>query len=337
MTYTFYDAAYPPANPPQADGCAGYIGGDTPHVWTADEWASQPSSLRLPVFVRSNPPGPGAAADVNAAVAQLKALKAPLGCLVAWDMETSADPSYISQVYTLLWNAGYALIVYGTESDVEGNRNPDGYYWGADWTNTPHLHPGDVITQWESLPNVDEEQSNVNLPFWNKTQSRVTVQNGCISPAVELVQTRLGAWNVAMTVDGNFGAATETAVKAFQELHRLTVDGIVGPATWGALEGAPPPPKPPAPKPVEFAAPVGLAAARAVTVGLSWRPVPAMEGHTPTGYTVAVYTGETLVGTKVVTGTATTVVLALQGVYQIHVWANGGEVAPPHATLSVTV
>lgn len=336
MTYTFYDAAYPPGNPPKADGVAGYIGGDTPHVWTKDEWASQPPVLRLPVFVRSNPPGPGAVADVNAAVAQLKTLSAPFGCLVAWDMETAADPAYIAQVYTLLWNAGYALIVYGTESDVEGNRNPDGYYWGADWTNTAHLHPGDVITQWESLYTVDENQSAVNLPFWNKTQLKVTVQNGCISPAVEQVQVRLGAWSLAAKVDGCFGAATETAVKAFQELHRLTVDGIVGPATWAALEGAPVP-KPPPVTPVEFAAPAGLAAARAVTLGLSWHPVPVVEGHTPSGYTVAVYAGDTHVGSKVVTTTTTSVVLALAGVYQIRVWANGGQVAPPHASITVTV
>lgn len=37
------------------------------------------------------------------------------------------------------------------------------------------------------------------------------------------------------TVDGVFGARTLTAVGAFQGAHHLTVDGIVGNATWGAL------------------------------------------------------------------------------------------------------
>lgn len=38
-----------------------------------------------------------------------------------------------------------------------------------------------------------------------------------------------------IALDGEFGAATESAVKAFQSLAGLSVDGIIGPATWSAL------------------------------------------------------------------------------------------------------
>lgn len=37
--------------------------------------------------------------------------------------------------------------------------------------------------------------------------------------------------------DGDFGAKTEAAVKSFQAKKKLTVDGIVGSATWGKLLG----------------------------------------------------------------------------------------------------
>ena len=41
----------------------------------------------------------------------------------------------------------------------------------------------------------------------------------------------------AVGIDGSFGAATENAVRAYQRFAELTVDGIVGRATWESLYG----------------------------------------------------------------------------------------------------
>jgi peptidoglycan hydrolase-like protein with peptidoglycan-binding domain len=42
-------------------------------------------------------------------------------------------------------------------------------------------------------------------------------------------------WNPFGPITGTFDASLETSVKTFQQNHGLTVDGIVGPATWAAL------------------------------------------------------------------------------------------------------
>jgi peptidoglycan hydrolase-like protein with peptidoglycan-binding domain len=40
-------------------------------------------------------------------------------------------------------------------------------------------------------------------------------------------------------IDGDYGRATESAVKSFQKDSGLTADGICGPRTWAALEDTP--------------------------------------------------------------------------------------------------
>jgi peptidoglycan hydrolase-like protein with peptidoglycan-binding domain len=37
-------------------------------------------------------------------------------------------------------------------------------------------------------------------------------------------------------VDGRYGGKTETAVKKLQQQFRITVDGVVGPQTWGVID-----------------------------------------------------------------------------------------------------
>lgn len=67
---------------------------------------------------------------------------------------------------------------------------------------------------------------------------------GTHGAAVQALQGDLNAQGVSVVVDGSFGPATRTAVKAFQTAHGLQADGIVGAQTWAALESgvAPTPP-----------------------------------------------------------------------------------------------
>jgi peptidoglycan hydrolase-like protein with peptidoglycan-binding domain len=73
-----------------------------------------------------------------------------------------------------------------------------------------------------------------------------TVSLGSTGDDVKRVQRGLARqllWNPFGPITGVFDASLETAVKNFQQSQGLTVDGIVGPATWAKLpaytEGSP--------------------------------------------------------------------------------------------------
>jgi peptidoglycan hydrolase-like protein with peptidoglycan-binding domain len=72
-----------------------------------------------------------------------------------------------------------------------------------------------------------------------KTWARLdppTIKRGAKGDAVKLLQFLLGEHGFPVTIDGDFGANTERALKDFQEFWgSLTVDGIAGPLTWIAL------------------------------------------------------------------------------------------------------
>lgn len=80
-------------------------------------------------------------------------------------------------------------------------------------------------------------------PTTTRTQTATTnpvpmpiLRVGMSGPAVTRLQERLKALGYLQgAIDGVFGPATETAVKAAQEKLKLTADGVVGPETWTKL------------------------------------------------------------------------------------------------------
>ena len=65
-----------------------------------------------------------------------------------------------------------------------------------------------------------------------------TIRRGSRGQYVTLAQTKLiqQGYDVGKSgADGIYGSATEAAVKRYQADHGLKADGIIGPATWGAL------------------------------------------------------------------------------------------------------
>lgn len=70
----------------------------------------------------------------------------------------------------------------------------------------------------------------VNLPV---------LKRGSTGATVRALQTLLSGYGYNPNgIDGSFGPGCESAVRRYQSEHKLTVDGIVGQATWKSLLGA---------------------------------------------------------------------------------------------------
>jgi len=61
------------------------------------------------------------------------------------------------------------------------------------------------------------------------------IKKGSKGDAVKKLQQILNSKGYKLSVDGDFGPATEAAVKAYQKANHLEADGEVGEKTWGAL------------------------------------------------------------------------------------------------------
>ncbi|MCX5112253.1 peptidoglycan-binding protein [Streptomyces sp. NBC_00378] len=69
---------------------------------------------------------------------------------------------------------------------------------------------------------------------WDRTQ---VMAKGMVGSKVKQIQCLLNSnYDYTLTVDGNFGEGTDTAVRAVQSCSGLKPDGQVGPQTWKYLD-----------------------------------------------------------------------------------------------------
>jgi peptidoglycan hydrolase-like protein with peptidoglycan-binding domain len=76
-----------------------------------------------------------------------------------------------------------------------------------------------------------------NLPQSSATPTfkLPTIRQGSSGSSVRVLQQLLNFKDLCLRVDGDFGSRTEEAVKEFQRIHNLPVDGIVDAQTWHHL------------------------------------------------------------------------------------------------------
>ncbi len=102
------DAAYASNLAGWGGAVAGYLGGPNAyHKWSLADWAPFVKSRqpKLPIWVG----GLDGTSDGTAAVALLRQLGVPLGCVVVLDMETRRDITYVESFgHAVQWGGYYA-------------------------------------------------------------------------------------------------------------------------------------------------------------------------------------------------------------------------------------
>jgi len=228
-----WDAAWPPASPPPWEVAAGYIGGNTPHVWTDQEWARQPARWRLPIFTRSHDGDPNT--DAAAAVRWLRAHGVPPGCCVALDYETRIDAGYLHVFDWLVTQAGYQTLLYGSLSTVTRNPKPSGGYWTADWpdpgeTAHPHLTPGAAATQWSgSAPFGGAYDPNLvadTTPLWDTQGDLMADAQTILDAIADLKATVQNGVGILMRGDVTTDPAKDTHPDNIQRTRQDLVAGL---------------------------------------------------------------------------------------------------------------
>jgi hypothetical protein len=154
------DASSPPEDVPgDTHIVAGYIGGNTGHVWTREQWAHFGRLKKLPIFVRnSSTLGNGSRAsgvdDAFAALRMLDDLRVPKGSTVVYDMETLIYGALAGDFWLTLRKYGYYTWLYGSARYVLQNPPCSGY-WAADWDDVPKLYHGQHVVAKQYAANVD--------------------------------------------------------------------------------------------------------------------------------------------------------------------------------------
>lgn len=144
--------------------------------------------------------------------------------------------------------AGGANLEYGSNG-LHTRNMVDGFMKSGDYvkltdskylTMDKYLKRGDILVKEGHTVMVLENGANAEPDIEETVIVELSVlQRGSTGEQVKTLQRILHAMGYDLgnsnPFDGSFGPKTETAVKTYQKLHGLYVDGSVGPKTWNKL------------------------------------------------------------------------------------------------------
>jgi peptidoglycan hydrolase-like protein with peptidoglycan-binding domain len=117
---------------------------------------------------------------------------------------------------------------------------------GKEWfkSDTKANIAGEIRTALASDASAGEPEEVPAQASSGRRRSSGLLKLGSSGPEVTKLQNLLnerlvahGKGDLKVAVTGEFDQTTDTAVRTMQGIYKITVDGIVGPATWAALKG----------------------------------------------------------------------------------------------------
>ena len=163
--YRMFDAAFPPPSAyPGCQAVAGYIGGNTPHVWTVAEWQRFSHLVQFPIWVGYNEADPVGHAQLCVETMHSFGWAAfrPQRRAVILDEETQVDAAWVDEFAGVIWGAGFETFMYGSLATILHDPPKEGYLI-ADWNDVPAIPPYPNVIGCQYSPNVPWQGTQVDL------------------------------------------------------------------------------------------------------------------------------------------------------------------------------
>ena len=111
-------------------------------------------------------------------------------------------------------------------------------YYNSQLPGTKFCSPDYSIVIKTNTPILSTSNSSSTSTGSSTTSTSTLLRKGSKGQAVKELQEKLNKLGYGLTVDGDFGSKTESAVISFQKKYKLEIDGIVGNETRNALDSA---------------------------------------------------------------------------------------------------